>query len=141
MGSKEMGVNMRNLVGSVQNRDYWTAFVNTALNLRVSQFVLVWLFYIGLLVALNQNLELVSSRSYQNHFQIIAFLGTVYFTHERNLEQEYTKIYLFNIDYLVELKSYSCKYNTNNNEEIPNIYFLLCQFPSSFSIYPPPLQS
>jgi hypothetical protein len=33
---KELGINMRNWVDSVKDRDYWRALVNTALNLRVS---------------------------------------------------------------------------------------------------------
>ena len=32
---KEIGINMRNWVDSAQNTDYWRAFVNAALNLRV----------------------------------------------------------------------------------------------------------
>ena len=31
----EIGINTRNLVDSAQDRDYWRALVNTALNLRV----------------------------------------------------------------------------------------------------------
>ena len=32
---KEIGINTRNWVDLAQNRDYWRALVNTALNLRV----------------------------------------------------------------------------------------------------------
>ena len=32
---KEMGVNMRNWIDAVQDREYWRALVNVALNLRV----------------------------------------------------------------------------------------------------------
>ena len=32
---KEIGINTRNWIDSAQDRDYWRAFVNTALNLRV----------------------------------------------------------------------------------------------------------
>ena len=35
MNLEEMGVNTRNCVGSTQDRDYWRALVNAALNLRV----------------------------------------------------------------------------------------------------------
>ena len=35
MGLKEIGVNTRNWVDLVQDRDYWRAPVNMALNLRV----------------------------------------------------------------------------------------------------------
>jgi hypothetical protein len=35
MDLKEIGINTRNRVGLAQNRDYWIAFVNVALNLRV----------------------------------------------------------------------------------------------------------
>ena len=35
MNFKEIGINMRNWVDSAQYRDYWKAFVNAALNLRV----------------------------------------------------------------------------------------------------------
>ena len=35
MGLEEIGVNMRNWVDSKQDRDYWRAIVNAALNLRV----------------------------------------------------------------------------------------------------------
>ena len=35
MDLKEMGINTRNLVDSVQERDYWRALVNAALNFRV----------------------------------------------------------------------------------------------------------
>ena len=34
---KEIGINMRNGVDSAQNRDYWGALANLALNLRVAQ--------------------------------------------------------------------------------------------------------
>ena len=36
MDVKEMGINTRNWVDSAQDRDYWRALVNWALNLRVS---------------------------------------------------------------------------------------------------------
>ena len=32
---KEIGVNSRNCIDSAEDRDYWRAFVNAALNLRV----------------------------------------------------------------------------------------------------------
>ena len=35
MALKEIGMNTRNLVDSVEDRDYWRALVNAALNLRV----------------------------------------------------------------------------------------------------------
>jgi hypothetical protein len=35
MDFKEIGINMRNWVDSAQDRDYWRALVNAALNLRV----------------------------------------------------------------------------------------------------------
>jgi hypothetical protein len=35
MDLKEIGMNTRNWVDSVQDRDYWRALVNAALNLRV----------------------------------------------------------------------------------------------------------
>ena len=35
MDLKETGINTRNWVDSAQNRDYWRALVNAALNLRV----------------------------------------------------------------------------------------------------------
>ena len=35
MDLKEIGNNMRNLVHSAQDRDYWRALVNAALNLRI----------------------------------------------------------------------------------------------------------
>ena len=35
MGLKEIGVNTKNWVDSTQDRDYWRALVNAALNLRV----------------------------------------------------------------------------------------------------------
>ena len=35
MDLKEIGINTRNWVDSAQNRDYWKALVNAALNLRV----------------------------------------------------------------------------------------------------------
>ena len=38
MDIKEIGVNMRNLIDSDQDRDSWKAPVNVALNLRVSLF-------------------------------------------------------------------------------------------------------
>ena len=36
MNLQEMGVNTRNWVVSARDRDYWRAFVNAVLNLRVS---------------------------------------------------------------------------------------------------------
>jgi len=36
MDLKEIDINKRNWVDSVQDRDYWRALVNAALNLRVS---------------------------------------------------------------------------------------------------------
>ena len=36
MDLKEMGINTRNWVVSAQDRDYWKALVNAALDLRVS---------------------------------------------------------------------------------------------------------
>ena len=36
MDLKEIDVNMRNWVDSAQDRDYWRALVNAALNLQVS---------------------------------------------------------------------------------------------------------
>ena len=35
MNLKEIGINTRNCVDSAQDRDYWRALVNAALNLRV----------------------------------------------------------------------------------------------------------
>ena len=35
MDLKEIGINTRNLVDSAEDRDYWRALVNAALNLRV----------------------------------------------------------------------------------------------------------
>ena len=35
MDLKEIGINMRNSVDSAQDRNYWRALVNAALNLRV----------------------------------------------------------------------------------------------------------
>ena len=35
MDLKEIGINTRNWVGKAQDRDYWRALVNAALNLRV----------------------------------------------------------------------------------------------------------
>ena len=37
MNLKEIGINTRYLVDSAQDRDYWRALVNAALNLRISQ--------------------------------------------------------------------------------------------------------
>ena len=43
MDPEEIGVNMRNWVDSIQDRDYWRNLVNVALNLWVSQAMdLVW---------------------------------------------------------------------------------------------------
>ena len=36
MHLKEIGINAGNWVGSAQDRDYWRALVNAALNFRVS---------------------------------------------------------------------------------------------------------
>ena len=36
MDLEEMGVNTRNMVDSSQDRDYWRALANAALNLRVA---------------------------------------------------------------------------------------------------------
>jgi hypothetical protein len=36
MDLKDIGMNTRNWVDSAQDRDYWKALVNAALNLRVS---------------------------------------------------------------------------------------------------------
>ena len=36
MDLKEIGINTRNWVDSVQDKDYWRTFVNVALDLRVS---------------------------------------------------------------------------------------------------------
>ena len=36
MDLKEIGINFRNRVDSAQDRDYWRALVNAALNLRVT---------------------------------------------------------------------------------------------------------
>ena len=36
MGLKEIYINTRNLIDFAQHRDYWRAFVNAVLNLRVS---------------------------------------------------------------------------------------------------------
>ena len=35
MDLKEIGINKRNWIDSAQERDYWVALVNAALNLRV----------------------------------------------------------------------------------------------------------
>ena len=37
MNLKEIGINTRNWVDLTQDRDYWRALVNAALNLRVSE--------------------------------------------------------------------------------------------------------
>ena len=37
MDFKEVGINARNWADSTQDRDYWRALVNSALNLRVSE--------------------------------------------------------------------------------------------------------
>ena len=39
MDLKEIGINMRNWVHSAQDRDYWRALVNEALNLRVLEAI------------------------------------------------------------------------------------------------------
>ena len=36
MGLKEIGFNSRNWIDSAQDRDYWRAFVNSVLDLRIS---------------------------------------------------------------------------------------------------------
>ena len=36
MDAKEIDVNMRNWIDSVQDRDYWRAVVNATLNLQIS---------------------------------------------------------------------------------------------------------
>ena len=36
MDFKEIGINTRNSIDSARDRDYWSAFVNVVLNLRVS---------------------------------------------------------------------------------------------------------
>jgi hypothetical protein len=35
MNLQEIGVNVRNWVDSIQNRDYWRVLVNVTLNLRI----------------------------------------------------------------------------------------------------------
>jgi len=37
MDLKEIGIDMRNWIDSAQDRDYWSALVNAALNFRVPQ--------------------------------------------------------------------------------------------------------
>jgi hypothetical protein len=39
MDLKEMGINTRNPVDSVKDRDYWRALVNAVLNLRVPEYM------------------------------------------------------------------------------------------------------
>ena len=39
MGLKEIDINTRNWVNSVQDRDYWRGLMNTAQNLWVPQFI------------------------------------------------------------------------------------------------------
>ena len=47
MNLKEIGVNTRNWADSVQDRDYWRALVNAALNLQVPQTMKLVNIYIG----------------------------------------------------------------------------------------------
>ena len=39
MGPKEIGINTKNWVDSVQDRNYWNALVNAVLDLRVPQIM------------------------------------------------------------------------------------------------------